>query len=122
MYPKHTQIAVRLPSLPQNISWFLVDAFAASTLTEKALDSREKHEHDVAKELEMAHISVPSPHHETKMMSADRENNLGIRLDSRGESSAQLLTVAEIAHTLRVPVSWVYERTRRRGWQRMPHI
>jgi len=43
-------------------------------------------------------------------------------MDSNGEYSAQLLTVSEIAQTLRVPVSWVYERTRRRGFERMPHI
>lgn len=36
--------------------------------------------------------------------------------------SAQLLTVSEIAKTLRVPVSWVYGRTRRRGLERLPHI
>jgi excisionase family DNA binding protein len=34
----------------------------------------------------------------------------------------QLLTVAEIAETLNVPVSWVYGRTRRRGLDRIPHI
>ena len=45
-----------------------------------------------------------------------------IQMDSNGEYSAQLLTVSEIAQTLRVPVSWVYERTRRRGFERMPHI
>jgi excisionase family DNA binding protein len=39
-----------------------------------------------------------------------------------GEYSGQLLTVSEIAQTLRVPVSWVYGRTRRRGSERMPHI
>jgi excisionase family DNA binding protein len=33
-----------------------------------------------------------------------------------------LMTVAEIARVLHVPVSWVYERTRRRGKERMPHI
>ena len=43
-------------------------------------------------------------------------------MDSNGEYSAQLLTVSEIAQTLRVPISWVYERTRRRGFERMPHI
>ena len=42
--------------------------------------------------------------------------------ESNGEYSAQLLTVSEIAQTLRVPVSWVYERTRRQGFERMPHI
>jgi excisionase family DNA binding protein len=33
-----------------------------------------------------------------------------------------LLTVHEVAALLRVPVSWVYERTRRRGRERLPHI
>jgi excisionase family DNA binding protein len=38
------------------------------------------------------------------------------------EINGQLLTVSEIAEALKVPVSWVYERTRRRGAERMPHI
>ena len=33
-----------------------------------------------------------------------------------------LLTVREVAELLRVPVSWVYERTRRRGIERLPHL
>jgi excisionase family DNA binding protein len=33
-----------------------------------------------------------------------------------------LLTVHDVAGFLRVPPSWVYERTRRRGRDRMPHI
>ena len=33
-----------------------------------------------------------------------------------------LLTVHEVAEFLKVPVSWVYERTRRRGIGRLPHI
>lgn len=33
-----------------------------------------------------------------------------------------LLTVREVAALLRVPTSWVYERTRRRGSERLPHI
>jgi excisionase family DNA binding protein len=32
------------------------------------------------------------------------------------------MTVAETARVLHVPVSWVYERTRRRGKERIPHI
>lgn len=35
---------------------------------------------------------------------------------------SELLTVAEIASVLKVPVSWVYERTRRSGGDRIPHI
>ena len=34
----------------------------------------------------------------------------------------ELLTVAEVAQLLRVPPSWVYERTRLRGIARMPHF
>lgn len=33
-----------------------------------------------------------------------------------------LLTAGEVAHMLKVPVSWVYDRTRRRGSDRMPHF
>ena len=34
----------------------------------------------------------------------------------------ELLTVSEIATVLKVPVSWVYERSRRRGRDRIPHV
>lgn len=34
----------------------------------------------------------------------------------------ELMTVSEIAGFLKVPVSWVYERTRRRGVERLPHV
>ena len=37
-------------------------------------------------------------------------------------SHDELLTVAEVAERLKVPVSWVYERTRRRGVERIPHF
>jgi excisionase family DNA binding protein len=33
-----------------------------------------------------------------------------------------LLTVTEIAAALKVPIAWVYERTRRRGPEQMPHL
>jgi excisionase family DNA binding protein len=33
-----------------------------------------------------------------------------------------LLTPREVAGMLRVPISWVYERTRRHGTVRLPHI
>ena len=36
--------------------------------------------------------------------------------------SEALLTVREVAELLRVPISWVYERTRRRGTDRLPHL
>lgn len=34
----------------------------------------------------------------------------------------KLLTVEDVAERLRVPKSWVYERTRRRGPERLPHL
>lgn len=34
----------------------------------------------------------------------------------------ELMTVSEIAVFLKVPMSWVYERTRRRGVERLPHV
>jgi len=34
----------------------------------------------------------------------------------------QLLTVREVASLLHVPISWVYERTRKRGAGQLPHV
>lgn len=42
--------------------------------------------------------------------------NLGLR------DADVLLTVKEVAEILRVPVSWVYERTRRRGFEMLPYL
>lgn len=41
----------------------------------------------------------------------------GVSLEPR-----TLLTVHEVAQFLKVPMSWVYERTRRRGTERLPHV
>jgi excisionase family DNA binding protein len=40
---------------------------------------------------------------------------------SKGNEFAQIMTVEEAAALLRVPKSWIYERTRRRGIERIPH-
>ena len=34
----------------------------------------------------------------------------------------RLLTVGQLAELLQLPVSWVYERTRRRGQEQLPHL
>ncbi len=34
----------------------------------------------------------------------------------------ELLTVRELADRLKVPASWIYQRTRCRGRDRLPHI
>jgi excisionase family DNA binding protein len=43
------------------------------------------------------------------------------RIDVSAENNA-LLEVHEVAEMLKVPVSWVYERTRRRAVGRLPHL
>jgi excisionase family DNA binding protein len=47
------------------------------------------------------------------------------RLKTKGTALSEssglgLLTIEEVAEILKVPVSWVYERTRRRGLDRIP--
>jgi len=49
------------------------------------------------------------------------EQHVGVGVELK-EWNSDLMTVAEIARVLHVPVSWVYERTRRRGKERIPHI
>ena len=39
-----------------------------------------------------------------------------------GLANDPLLTVQEVAKICKVPVSWVYERARRRGVERIPHV
>ena len=34
----------------------------------------------------------------------------------------EVMTVSEVAAFLKVPNSWIYERTRRTGDERLPHI
>ena len=49
------------------------------------------------------------------------EDNIGAIISSN-EWNCELMTVLEIARTLHVPVSWIYESTRRCGAERIPHI
>jgi excisionase family DNA binding protein len=46
--------------------------------------------------------------------------SIPIQSDSASTSRGVLLTVEDVAELLRVPVSWVYERTRLRGVDRLP--
>ena len=43
-------------------------------------------------------------------------------MPENGEIAEELLTVSEVAAALKVPVSWVYERTRRSGTEQIPHF
>jgi excisionase family DNA binding protein len=45
-----------------------------------------------------------------------------VRVVPNREIAEELLTVAEVAAALKVPVSWVYERTRRSGTDQIPHF
>jgi predicted DNA-binding transcriptional regulator AlpA len=43
-------------------------------------------------------------------------------METSWSSEDELLTVPEIASALKVPVSWIYDRVRRSGPERIPHI
>src|SRR5271167_4334155 len=51
-------------------------------------------------------------------------NNAAYTAATEGDTrrDERLLTVREVAELMRVPVSWVYDRTRRRGAEQLPHI
>lgn len=52
----------------------------------------------------------------------DRSHAQSIRVATGGQKrhSGPLLTIKEVAELLRVPVSWVYGRTRKRALDRLP--
>jgi excisionase family DNA binding protein len=50
------------------------------------------------------------------------EPPIGTLQSVSGVVSDTLLKPREVAEMLRVPISWVYERTRRHGTTRLPHI
>lgn len=59
-------------------------------------------------------MSVPRP-------KANGSESTGVALPGFGVGDAQaLLSIGEVAELLKVPVSWVYERTRRRSADRIP--
>jgi excisionase family DNA binding protein len=66
--------------------------------------------------------SIEAPDSMTNRIQMQQEPNLNQQPDESLEMPDQLMTVSEIAAFLNVPVSWVYERTRRRGAERLPHI
>lgn len=47
---------------------------------------------------------------------------LGKEQFASAQERNELLTVKEVAELLRVPVSWVYDRTRKRSLDRLPGI
>ena len=51
-----------------------------------------------------------------------KERSSTPRLLGVSSEPCALLTVQEVAEILKVPVSWVYEHTRKEGAARLPHI
>ena len=43
-------------------------------------------------------------------------------MSDNGNAIPRLLTVEEVSALFQLPRSWVYERTRRRGIERLPHL
>jgi excisionase family DNA binding protein len=67
----------------------------------------------------------PSPNHVYPPDGPDRSlhtasPDAATRGGNRGDG--RLMTVHEVAGLLQVPASWVYERTRRRGLEQLPHL
>ncbi len=62
----------------------------------------------------------PSATHETGGTKAPLKRLLSEATVGEDRISGQLLTVEEVARLLRVPVSWVYGRTRKRSLERLP--
>ena len=50
------------------------------------------------------------------------DKQLGKEQLASAQQRNELLTVKEVAELLRVPVSWVYDRTRKRSLDRLPGI
>jgi excisionase family DNA binding protein len=57
-----------------------------------------------------------------QMVNPSFDKRLGKDQLALGQERNELLTVKEVAELLRVPVSWVYERTRKRSLDRLPGI
>ena len=55
--------------------------------------------------------------------SNNRNNSIASFRHSEVESQLEeLLTIDDVSAILKVPKSWVYEQTRKRGLEKMPHI
>ncbi len=55
-------------------------------------------------------------------MSNKPESLISVPATGTTEEVVDLLTIDEVSALLKVPKSWIYERTRRRGVERMPYI
>lgn len=68
---------------------------------------------------DQAEVSA-SPPREAEVLDLLRTDTADETTVGRERDTSQLLTVAEVAALLRVPISWVYGRTRKRSLERLP--
>ena len=68
---------------------------------------------------DQADVSAPLPR-EAEVLDLPRTDTADETTVGRERGTSQLLTVAEVAALLRVPISWVYGRTRKRSLERLP--
>jgi predicted DNA-binding transcriptional regulator AlpA len=67
-------------------------------------------------------------HHPVQQSEADKTSGLFVSESVNGTTEGErrdeshLLTAREVAELLQVPVSWVYERKRRRWTDKLPHV
>lgn len=67
----------------------------------------------------------PSPQNEGSVTCFGNSSHAAEQHAATGEERRKrgdLLTVHDVAQLLHVPTSWVYERTRRRGGDQLPHV
>jgi excisionase family DNA binding protein len=67
----------------------------------------------------------PTLSHNYLTVGPDRSPHAASTLAATGggnRDDGRLMTVHEVAELLQVPASWVYERTRRRGLEQLPHL
>jgi predicted DNA-binding transcriptional regulator AlpA len=111
MKPGNTQLGMREnpASLGQHGSRLAVQSVAASSARPPA-EEQESSQAPPATSRHELPVRFPSNAARTAATGGEQKHD------------DHLLTVREVASMLQVPVSWVYERTRRRGPEQLPHI
>ncbi|MHB8527517.1 MAG: helix-turn-helix domain-containing protein, partial [Candidatus Acidiferrales bacterium] len=108
MKPRTAQLGARKNPDSPRVHGLRLAANSSSTSVTQIQDS------------EVGGSSPVSPTSEdVNLLPEDTANGTTVR---REREQGQLLTVHEVADLLHVPMSWVYERTRRRGGGQLPHV
>jgi predicted DNA-binding transcriptional regulator AlpA len=111
MKSRPTQLGVREnpASSRQHVSRLAVDTHSNATCIEEESPQIQR----LSFQNGAPGTNMPDPYRAASLSAATAE-------ERRGERN--LLTVHEVAELLQVPVSWVYERTRRHGPEQLPHF